>query len=252
MLTRAQEYKLADIVIAGNSDDATPEDISNKNIAVDYLVEHNTGLVHDIVRKYCRPETDSHLYNDLVQQGFQGLVIAANKFDPAHETRFSTYATYWIRQSVGRFHRTKTKALTVPDAKVIDYARKAREAAKKNQDFVPDDPSLHAAIMPPAMILSTSVFEDEFSQFFIPSEESFENSVVDKIAIEQTMTLIETCCTASEYRVLRHRLGFETGYKMTFGEVGATLDITPTNANALYNKAIKKIRAMNDSKKLFA
>ena len=250
LLTREEEQKLGQTIVAGNSPEATQEEIDFKNTAIEILVEHNHRLVHSIVRKFCQQSKNPHLYDDLVQQGFCGLIIAANKFDPEVGTKFSTYATNWIKQSVGRYNRTKTRSLSIPDAKVLEHYRKLKKTPE-DEELLPVNNDVENAMKPTALILSTGAFDEEFKNSFIPSVNSFEEDVVTEISVRESLSFIKNACTVREYDVIRHRCGFVTGSKMTFVEIAEELGMTPANANALYSKGIKKIRAMNNNEQLF-
>ena len=114
LLTSEEEKKLGEVIQLGNADDATEEEIKNKDRAIAFFVEHNQRLVHSLVKKYVSIGNDPILYDDLFQEGVIGLIIAANKFDPARNIKFSTYATWWIRQAITRAIADQARTIRIP------------------------------------------------------------------------------------------------------------------------------------------
>lgn len=121
LLTKEQELKLFEIL---RSDKSTPE---QKAKAESVLVVRNLGLVLKSAKRWAPGGVP---LEDLVQEGALGLVRAIRSFDPSKGCRFSTHATNWVRRDVGRFGRTKSDVVHVPEH-VFEAARLARKAVSE-------------------------------------------------------------------------------------------------------------------------
>lgn len=111
LLTAEQEKELGTIIQAGQKPEATQEEKEASKRAVEKMVSSNLGLVGSILRQYSKYGVPNE---DLFQEGSIGLQTAAEKFDPSLGTRFSTYATYWIKESIRKALSAQGRAIRIP------------------------------------------------------------------------------------------------------------------------------------------
>lgn len=239
---------------------------SGDNEARNLLVEHNVRLVMSIAKKYNNPGLT---YTDIVQEGNIGLIKAAEKFEPSKGFRFSTYATYWIRQSIGRALGTKISIVRTPIAQ-RDMMRKIKNAESFLEGRLTRKPTsaeiaeylnetvdrIDNAIQSNLSLSSTDVkLSDDEGDASLGELIEDENAILPESMYEmqdQTRNINEVLATLSEdeEQVIRLRFGLGTDQPLTVKETGDALNYTPAYVAQLEKKALQKLRRPERSNQL--
>ena len=222
----------------------------------DALVEHNLRLVVSIAKHY---QGKGMSFQDLIQEGNMGLMTAAKKYDADRGFRFSTYATYWIKQAISRAMINQSRNIRIP-VHMIGEVNKVKAVIKKYEDEHMETPTNEqiAQIMGKkvedieklaklawnTVSLNSIVGDEEDTELgdFIEDEnvltpyQSAENSM-----LRESLNDILDTIDAREAQVIRMRFGLD-GEAMTLEEVGKELGVTKERIRQIEDKALKKLR----------
>ncbi len=231
------------------------------------LINANLRLVISIAKRYVGQGVS---FMDLIQEGNLGLIKAADKFDYRKGFKFSTYATWWIRQAVLRAIANTSRTIRIPvhmsdkirafkvlqqklvgelgrEASVIEMARVMAVPEKQVQDIL-------SAIAIESKSFETPIGEDLTLEDQIQDTSDAVSPVsrtVQRLLFEDVLEAM-AILTAKERSILIHRYGIESGHRQTLEEIGKRLGCSKERVRQLEARALKKLRAHNQSEHLRA
>ena len=252
MLSKKEEMNLGKIILEGNQEE--------KVIAKKKLVQANLRLVVSIAKKYIGQGV---LFMDLVQEGSLGLMKAAEKFDYRKNFKFSTYATWWIKQTIIRAISNHARTIRIP-VHMLEKIRRYKKACNDIvfKDFLEvDDETISKisgldskkieevknAIKKEPISLDTLVTDDLCIQDYIEDTTYISPEVsTQKKLQEQDISKLINLLDKREQEIIRRRFGIEKDSPNTLEQIGNAMGFSKERIRQIENLALQKLRRANN------
>ena len=254
LLSEEDEYKIA--IAAANGDENARQT----------MITSNLRLVVKVAKTYIGRSSNLS-FLDLIQEGNMGLMRATEKFDAEKGFRFSTYATYWIKQAISKAIIDQSRAVRLP-AHIINELNKFNKAIRDlSQQYgrTPSDKELaeylnvsvkkiseYYTISKEPCSLDVTIDEDEDTAMIdlIADEDATKFMDVDDLSIRDTIYSVLNTLSERERKIIELRFGFTDGRQHTLEEVGKEFNLTKERIRQLEASALKKLRNPVRSEKL--
>jgi RNA polymerase primary sigma factor len=251
LLTAQEERELSQIIEKGrdaavaieNGERPTPElrrAVKTAAAAKDRFIRANLRLVVSVARRYPLPPGMELL--DLIQEGNLGLEHAVDKFDWRKGFKFSTYATFWIRQAIGRALDQKASLVRLPGDRSASLRAALRQVSGDGDELDDEHARLHRLTTPTS--LDRTIGDDDSNELIDLLPDSLpgpEQIVMDRVDEQMVTDLLSVLDARARYAV-EQRFGLHDGRKRSYREVGEELGVTAEAARRLVKRAVTAVR----------